>query len=103
MMNDWFDLMNTRTKERKNVCSSSYGMFLDEQNQFLEDVGSFTRNTRCLGKASLQVIRVFEYPMNSLFLCFKNLIYFIINKCPRFVIIPKKGIFVNFLVSSEGD
>jgi hypothetical protein len=59
LMNDWFDLFNTRTGERKNVSTSPYGTldFVDQQNELLEKVDIFVREMRCCGKpkTSLQV------------------------------------------------
>lgn len=59
LVNDWFDLMNTRTPEKNNVSGSPYGFsdFLDEQNQLLEKVGTFMKEMRCVGKSqtTLQV------------------------------------------------
>lgn len=52
LVNDWFDLLNTRTLEMKN------GDYLVEQNQLLEKVGKFMKEMRCVGKSqtTLQVI-----------------------------------------------
>lgn len=59
LINDWFDLFNTRTVRRQNAFTSPYGVdeYIDEQNELLKKVRTFMEEIRCVGKSqtSLQV------------------------------------------------